>query len=174
MGQGPGQPLCPSTAWAGPVARPPQASILRAARERPQKGGMWFQEVWAAARLEGELVCPSGLQAVSLPQFHPHPHPQAPRPSCQAWGPQLPSSQGPLLRSGAGPWACPHSLGGLGWAVEGVRAASLFPSEGLPPVHVLTLSLSLCFSFLICVCFSLPLSHSRCLSGSLSLCLSPS
>lgn len=48
----------------GPRDQASQAGFLRAART-------WFQWVWAAARPEGWLACPSRLWVVFLPQIPP-------------------------------------------------------------------------------------------------------
>lgn len=159
-----GQGLLPGLLRLGSCGQPERG---------PERAGCGFRRSGQLPGWRGRLACPSGLWAVSLPQFHPSPHPQAPRPSCSAarhgvLG-SLVSGSPAEVRSrilGLSPPLTRSALAGaLGWAVEGVRAAILSPCGGLP--HVPLFLLSPCVQLSLMAFFSR--SHSLCLSGSLSL-----
>lgn len=159
-----GQGLPPSLLRLGSCGQPERG---------PKRAGCGFRRSEQLPGWWGRLACPSGLWAVSLPQFHPSPHPQAPRLSCPAARHgvlcSLVSGSPAEVRSrilGLSPPLTRSGLAGaLGWAVEGVRAAILSPCGGLP--HVPLFLLSPCVQLSLMAFFSR--SHSLCLSGSLFL-----
>lgn len=121
------RPLCPNTAWAGPVARPLRLISFGRSERGPSRAGSgsW---VWAAARWEGKAGMPIwalGYVPASSLTISIHPQmPQAWLPGSQPWSPRLLWISGfsPEVRSrilGLSQQLVRSGLAGaLGWRVQ--------------------------------------------------------